>query len=77
MKERLDILATMVATLDKGDRDRRISPQNAVDGIIDIKCKLEAMYASFIIVDRYLNRKDKRTRRVDLRRSRPECGQVK
>ena len=60
MKERLDILATMAATLDEGDRGRHISPSIAVDGIKDIKRKLEAMYESVIIVETYLNRKDKK-----------------
>ena len=54
------MLATMAATLDEGDRGRRISPSIAVDGIKGIKRKLEALYESVVIVETYLNRKDKK-----------------
>ena len=60
MKERRDILATMAAKLDEGEHGRRISPSIAVDGIKDIKRKLEALYESVITVGTYLNRKDKK-----------------
>ena len=60
MKKRADILATMAAKVDAGEHGRCISPSIAVDGIKDIKRKLEAMYESVIIVETYLNRKDKK-----------------
>ena len=60
MKKRADILATMAAMLDEGEHGRRISPSIAVHGIKDIKRKLEALYESVVIVETYLNRKDKK-----------------
>ena len=68
MKAYADILATMAAKLDEGEHGMRISPSIAVDGIKDIKRYLEALYESVIIVETYLNRKEYRTRRVDLRK---------
>ena len=60
MKKRADILATMAAKLDEGEHGSCISPSIAVDGIKDIKRYLEALYESVIIVETYLNRKDKK-----------------
>ena len=58
----------MAAKLDEGVYDDGELPSLAVDGIKRIKGRLEALYESVIIVETYLNRKDNRTIRVDLRK---------
>ena len=60
MKAHADNLANMAVKLDHGVHDNSASPSIAVDGIKGIKSKLEALYESVIIVETYLNRKDKK-----------------
>ena len=60
MKAYADILAAMAAKLDEGVYDDGELPSLAVDGIKRIKSRLEALYESVIIVETYLNRKDKK-----------------
>ena len=60
MKAHADNLAKMAVKLDHGVHDNSVSPSIAVDGIKGIKRKLEALYESVIIVETYLNRKDKK-----------------
>ena len=50
----------MAAKLDEGVYDDGALPSLAVDGIQRIKDRLEALYESVIIVETYLNRKDKK-----------------